>query len=31
MTEGKGVYIYFNNTMGDAIKNLQTMNGFLQT
>jgi len=31
MKEGKGVYIYFNNTMGDAIKNLQTLNGFLQT
>jgi len=27
--EGKNVYIYFNNTMGDAVKNLQTLNIFL--
>ncbi len=26
--EGKTVYCYFNNTMGDAIKNLQTLNRF---
>lgn len=30
-SEGKAVYLYFNNTMGDAVKNLQTLNGFLQT
>lgn len=29
--EGKTVYFYFNNTMGDAVKNLQTLNGFLQS
>jgi uncharacterized protein YecE (DUF72 family) len=27
--EGKIVYVYFNNTMGDALKNLKTLNGFL--
>ncbi|WP_221392596.1 DUF72 domain-containing protein [Dyadobacter sp. NIV53] len=27
--EGKTVYVYFNNTMGDAIKNLQTLNNFV--
>ena len=27
--EGKAVYFYFNNTMGDAVKNLQTLNGFV--
>lgn len=26
---GKSVYVYFNNTMGDAMKNLITMNKFL--
>ncbi|HVE60486.1 MAG TPA: DUF72 domain-containing protein [Chitinophagaceae bacterium] len=29
--KGKTVYIYFNNTMGDAVKNLQTLNGFLKS
>lgn len=27
--EGKSVYVYFNNTMGDAFNNLQTLNGFV--
>ena len=27
--EGKTVYVYFNNTMGDAFNNLQTLNGLL--
>ena len=27
--EGKGVYVYFNNTMGDAFNNLKTINGFI--
>ncbi len=27
--EGQPVYIYFNNTMGDAVKNLQTLNAYL--
>ncbi len=30
ISEGKAVYFYFNNTMGDAVKNLQTLNSFLQ-
>ncbi len=30
MKEGKTVYFYFNNTMGDAVPNLQTLNNFLQ-
>ncbi len=29
--EGKVVYFYFNNTMGDALKNLQTLNSFVQS
>lgn len=29
INEGKMVYAYFNNTMGDAVKNLQTLNGFV--
>ncbi len=29
VNEGKTAYFYFNNTMGDAVKNLQTLNGFL--
>jgi uncharacterized protein YecE (DUF72 family) len=29
-SEGKLVYLYFNNTMGDAVKNLQTLNRMLQ-
>lgn len=28
--EGKIVYVYFNNTMGDAFKNLKTLNSLLQ-
>lgn len=28
MDEGKEVYVYFNNTMGDALQNLQTLNSF---
>jgi len=28
--DGKDVYVYFNNTMGDAIKNLITLNGFVK-
>ena len=27
--EGKTVYVYFNNTMGDAFNNLKTINGFI--
>lgn len=27
--EGKTVYVYFNNTMGDALRNLKTLNGLL--
>lgn len=27
--EGKDVYVYFNNTMGDALNNLKTMNSIL--
>jgi len=29
--EGKTVYIYFNNTMGDAVANLQTLNSYVQS
>ncbi|HMG16108.1 MAG TPA: DUF72 domain-containing protein [Saprospiraceae bacterium] len=29
LLEGKEVYVYFNNTMGDALNNLKTINGFL--
>lgn len=28
LNEGKTVYAYFNNTMGDAVKNLQTLNKY---
>ena len=28
--EGKAVYAYFNNTMGDAVRNLQTLNEFIE-
>jgi len=28
LEEGKEVYMYFNNTMGDAFNNLKTINGF---
>jgi uncharacterized protein YecE (DUF72 family) len=28
-SEGKTVYFYFNNTMGDAVKDLQTLNEYL--
>lgn len=27
--EGKDVYVYFNNTMGEAVKNLMTLNDFV--
>ena len=27
--DGKTVYVYFNNTMGEALKNLKTLNGLL--
>ena len=30
MGEGKTIYCYFNNTMGDAVKNLQTINDYVQ-
>ncbi len=30
-SKGKNVYCYFNNTMGDAVKNLQVLNGLLQS
>lgn len=30
VAEGKTVYVYFNNTMGDAFHNLKTLNGLLQ-
>jgi uncharacterized protein YecE (DUF72 family) len=30
IAEGKEVYMYFNNTMGDALKNLMTINNLLQ-
>ncbi len=29
LQSGQDVYCYFNNTMGDAVKNLQTLNGFV--
>lgn len=29
LLDGKTVYTYFNNTMGDALKNLQTLNSFV--
>jgi uncharacterized protein YecE (DUF72 family) len=28
--EGKTVFVYFNNTMGDAVQNLATLNTFVQ-
>jgi uncharacterized protein YecE (DUF72 family) len=28
--EGKTVYVYFNNTMGDAVRNLETLNAFVR-
>lgn len=31
MEEGKTVYAYFNNTMGDAVNNLQTLNKFVRS
>lgn len=31
MKKGKTVYAYFNNTMGDAVKNLQTLNEFVRS
>jgi len=30
LTEGKSVYVYFNNTMGDALKNLVTLNKLIK-
>ncbi len=30
LQDGKTVYAYFNNTMGDAVKNLATLNGFVR-
>jgi uncharacterized protein YecE (DUF72 family) len=30
MEEGKTVYVYFNNTLGDALNNLKTLNSLLQ-
>ena len=30
LAEGKSVYAYFNNTMGDAFNNLQTLNRFVR-
>ena len=29
--EGKEVYVYFNNTMGEAVLNLQTLNSYVQS
>jgi uncharacterized protein YecE (DUF72 family) len=29
LREGKTVYVYFNNTAGDAFANLQTLNNFM--
>jgi uncharacterized protein YecE (DUF72 family) len=29
--EGKTVYVYFNNTIGDAIRNLQSLNRHLRS
>ncbi|GEM_PF-5380883 len=29
MEDGKTIFSYFNNTMGDAVKNLQTLNRFV--
>ncbi len=29
LTEGKEVYVYFNNTMGEALNNLKTLNSFV--
>ena len=29
LDEGKTIFVYFNNTMGDAFKNVQTLNKFL--
>jgi uncharacterized protein YecE (DUF72 family) len=30
INEGKTVFVYFNNTMGNAVNNLQTLNGYVQ-
>lgn len=30
LSEGKSVYVYFNNTAGDAFNNLATLNSFIQ-
>ena len=29
--EGRDIYVYFNNTMGDALNNLNTLNNFVQS
>ena len=29
VNEGKDVYVYFNNTAGDAVKNLVTLNSYV--
>lgn len=29
--DGKTIYVYFNNTMGDAVKNLMTLNRFIDS
>jgi uncharacterized protein YecE (DUF72 family) len=29
--DGKAVYVYFNNTMGDAVKNLMTLNKYIDS
>ena len=31
INQGKTIYCYFNNTMGDAVKNLQTLNGLVES
>jgi uncharacterized protein YecE (DUF72 family) len=31
LKQGQDVFVYFNNTMGDAIGNLQTLNKALKT
>jgi uncharacterized protein YecE (DUF72 family) len=31
MENGQDVYVYFNNTMGDAVKNLMTLNSMVSS
>lgn len=31
LKEGKDVYVYFNNTLGDAVRNLQRLNSFISS